>query len=126
MGDRVAICPPLIINETELADLFGRLHQALDAAMAELRAEGHFKGWSKGNMAEAPYGTSQCIAAAPFARKATHVGEALSWGRRPDRRLLAIREDGAGRRWMSQPTAKQPDNRHTRCRIQKVLKGYKI
>ena len=44
MGDRIAICPPLIISEDELADLFGRLRQALDAAMAELRAEGHFKG----------------------------------------------------------------------------------
>jgi 4-aminobutyrate--pyruvate transaminase len=44
MGDRIAICPPLIINETELADLFGRLRQALDAAMDELRTEGHFKG----------------------------------------------------------------------------------
>jgi 4-aminobutyrate--pyruvate transaminase len=44
MGDRIAICPPLIINETELDDLFGRLRQALDAALAELRAEGHFKG----------------------------------------------------------------------------------
>jgi 4-aminobutyrate---pyruvate transaminase len=44
MGDRVAICPPLIINETELADLFGRLRQALDAALAELKSEGHFKG----------------------------------------------------------------------------------
>ena len=44
MGDRIAVCPPLIINETELADLFGRLRKALDAAMAELRSEGHFKG----------------------------------------------------------------------------------
>jgi 4-aminobutyrate--pyruvate transaminase len=44
MGDRVAICPPLIINETELADLFGRLHQSFDAALADLKAEGHFKG----------------------------------------------------------------------------------
>ena len=44
MGDRIAICPPLIINETELADLFGRLRQSIDAAMAELKAEGHFKG----------------------------------------------------------------------------------
>ena len=40
----VAICPPLIINETELADLFGRLRQAMDAALAELKSEGHFKG----------------------------------------------------------------------------------
>ena len=44
MGDRIAICPPLIINETELADLFGRLRQALDVALAELKADGHFKG----------------------------------------------------------------------------------
>ena len=44
MGDRVAICPPLIINETELADLFGRLRQSFDAALDELKAEGHFKG----------------------------------------------------------------------------------
>src|SRR5947209_18275790 len=44
MGDRIAICPPLIINETELADLFGRLHQSFDAALADLKAEGHFKG----------------------------------------------------------------------------------
>ncbi len=44
MGDRVAVCPPLIINEAELADLFGRLRQSLDAALSELRSEGHFKG----------------------------------------------------------------------------------
>ncbi|MDP1966788.1 MAG: aminotransferase class III-fold pyridoxal phosphate-dependent enzyme, partial [Reyranella sp.] len=44
MGDRVAVCPPLIINEAELADLFGRLRQSLDAALADLTSEGHFKG----------------------------------------------------------------------------------
>ena len=44
MGDRIAICPPLIINEQELADLFGRLRQSMDAALDELKAEGHFKG----------------------------------------------------------------------------------
>jgi 4-aminobutyrate--pyruvate transaminase len=44
MGDRVAICPPLIINEEELADLFGRLRQSFDAALADLKAEGHFQG----------------------------------------------------------------------------------
>jgi len=44
MGDRVAICPPLIINETELGDLFGRLHKAFDMALADLKSEGHFKG----------------------------------------------------------------------------------
>ena len=44
MGDRIAVCPPLIINETELADLFGRLRQSIDATLADLRSEGHFKG----------------------------------------------------------------------------------
>ena len=44
MGDRVAICPPLVINEAELADLFGRLRQAFDATLADLKSEGHFKG----------------------------------------------------------------------------------
>jgi 4-aminobutyrate--pyruvate transaminase len=44
MGDRVAICPPLIINEAELADLFGRLHKAFDLALADMKSEGHFKG----------------------------------------------------------------------------------
>ena len=44
MGDRVAVCPPLIINEEELGDLFGRLRQSLDATLADLRSEGHFKG----------------------------------------------------------------------------------
>jgi 4-aminobutyrate--pyruvate transaminase len=44
MGDRIAICPPLIINEQELDDLFGRLRQSLDAALAELKSEGKFKG----------------------------------------------------------------------------------
>jgi 4-aminobutyrate--pyruvate transaminase len=44
MGDRVAICPPLIINEAELDDLFGRLHKAFDSALADLKSEGHFKG----------------------------------------------------------------------------------
>ena len=44
MGDRVAICPPLIINETELDDLFGRLHKAFDATLADLKSAGHFKG----------------------------------------------------------------------------------
>ena len=44
MGDRVAICPPLVINEAELDDLFGRLRQSFDATLADLKAEGHFKG----------------------------------------------------------------------------------
>ena len=36
-----AICPPLIINETELADLFGGSGHALDAALGGVRWEGH-------------------------------------------------------------------------------------
>jgi len=44
IGDRIAVCPPLVITETELGDLFGRLRRALDAATDELKAEGHFKG----------------------------------------------------------------------------------
>ena len=44
MGDRIAVCPTLIINEAELADLFGRLRQSLDATLADLKSEGHFKG----------------------------------------------------------------------------------
>jgi 4-aminobutyrate--pyruvate transaminase len=44
MGDRVAICPPLVITETELADLFGRLRQSFDATLADLKSEGLFKG----------------------------------------------------------------------------------
>jgi 4-aminobutyrate--pyruvate transaminase len=44
MADRVAVCPPLIITEAETADLFGRLRQALDKTLEEIRAEGLFKG----------------------------------------------------------------------------------
>ena len=28
----------------DIADLFGRLHEAFDATLAELKSEGHFKG----------------------------------------------------------------------------------
>ncbi|KUL96473.1 aminotransferase [Bosea sp. WAO] len=31
LGDTIAICPPLIITESELEELFGRFHRALDA-----------------------------------------------------------------------------------------------
>ena len=44
MGDRIAICPPLIITEAEIDELFDRLHKAFDAALTEMRAEGYFKG----------------------------------------------------------------------------------
>lgn len=38
LGDTIAICPPLIISETELALLFTRLRQALDALADEISA----------------------------------------------------------------------------------------
>jgi 4-aminobutyrate--pyruvate transaminase len=36
-GDTVAICPPLIINDGEIDQLFDRLSLALDHTQAELR-----------------------------------------------------------------------------------------
>jgi 4-aminobutyrate--pyruvate transaminase len=44
MGDRIAICPPLIIQPTEIDELFSRLRAALDAGAEELRAAGKFGG----------------------------------------------------------------------------------
>jgi 4-aminobutyrate--pyruvate transaminase len=38
--DTVAICPPLIITEKELNDLFDRLGRALDETLESLRGEG--------------------------------------------------------------------------------------
>ena len=38
-GDTVGICPPLIIDEMQINDLFDRLGRALDAAQAHLRSE---------------------------------------------------------------------------------------
>ncbi len=42
MGDRIAICPPLIITQAEVDELFARLSGALDDALGGLRAEGLF------------------------------------------------------------------------------------
>lgn len=36
MGDRVAVCPPLIITEEDVAELFLRFRQGLDATLAEM------------------------------------------------------------------------------------------
>ncbi|MBL8674189.1 MAG: aspartate aminotransferase family protein [Rhodospirillales bacterium] len=44
MGDRIAVCPPLIIDEKEIDELFDRLAKALDSGLADLRASGKFKG----------------------------------------------------------------------------------
>ena len=40
MGDRIAICPPLIITAAEIDALFDRLTRALDRTAAWIRAEG--------------------------------------------------------------------------------------
>ena len=40
IGDTIAVCPPMIISEAELDELFDRLGQALDDAEAWVRAEG--------------------------------------------------------------------------------------
>lgn len=40
MGDTVAVCPPLVISEGEIDELFAKLGKAFDRAEAYLRAEG--------------------------------------------------------------------------------------
>jgi 4-aminobutyrate--pyruvate transaminase len=44
MADRIAICPPLIIQPGEIDDMFARLRAALDGGLAELKAAGKFNG----------------------------------------------------------------------------------
>jgi 4-aminobutyrate--pyruvate transaminase len=39
-GDRVALCPPLVISEGEIDELFDRLTRALDRTAAWVRQEG--------------------------------------------------------------------------------------
>jgi 4-aminobutyrate--pyruvate transaminase len=40
MGDRVAFCPPLIINEAEIEEMFDRYERALDKTLNWVKAEG--------------------------------------------------------------------------------------
>lgn len=40
-GDSIALCPPLIIDEATIGEMFDRLARALDKAEAWLRSEGH-------------------------------------------------------------------------------------
>ncbi len=40
-GDALGLCPPLIIAEDQIGDLFGRLERALDRTHAWLRKDGH-------------------------------------------------------------------------------------
>ncbi|MEO0993318.1 MAG: aminotransferase [Pseudomonadota bacterium] len=41
IGDTLAFCPPMIINEDEIEALFAPIPEALDATMAWAKAEGH-------------------------------------------------------------------------------------
>lgn len=43
-GDNIGICPPLVITESEIDDLFDRLGRALDKAAVWARKEGHWHG----------------------------------------------------------------------------------
>ncbi len=40
LGDTMAVCPPLIITEGEVDDMFARLTRALDRAEAMVRKDG--------------------------------------------------------------------------------------
>ena len=40
LGDRVALCPPLVISDGEIDELFDRLTRALDRTAAWVRHEG--------------------------------------------------------------------------------------
>jgi 4-aminobutyrate--pyruvate transaminase len=44
MGDRLAICPPLVIVEAEIDELFARLRRGLDRALEWVRTEGLLRG----------------------------------------------------------------------------------
>ena len=41
IGDTVAFCPPMIITEAEIDEMFAPAEAALDATLAWARAEGH-------------------------------------------------------------------------------------
>ena len=40
LGDTLAVCPPLIINEAQIGDLLARYGQALDDTYAWVREQG--------------------------------------------------------------------------------------
>ena len=41
IGDSLAFCPPMIITEAEIDEMFAPVEAALDATEAWARAEGH-------------------------------------------------------------------------------------
>ncbi|RZI37987.1 aminotransferase class III-fold pyridoxal phosphate-dependent enzyme, partial [Herbaspirillum sp. HC18] len=43
-GDNIGICPPLVINEGEINDMFDMLARALDKTAIWARKEGHLRG----------------------------------------------------------------------------------
>lgn len=43
IGDTIALCPPMIITEDELDDMFGRLRESLDETLDWAVREGYFK-----------------------------------------------------------------------------------
>ena len=40
IGDTIALCPPLVISEPEIGELFDRLERALDDTLAWVEREG--------------------------------------------------------------------------------------
>ena len=40
LHDRIALCPPLVINEAEIGEMFARLTRALDKTLDWVKAEG--------------------------------------------------------------------------------------
>ena len=42
IGDAIAFCPPMIITEAEMEEMFAPLWPALDATLDRARTEGHF------------------------------------------------------------------------------------
>ncbi len=40
LGDRIALCPPLVITEAEIGELFDRFERGLDRTLDWTRTEG--------------------------------------------------------------------------------------
>ena len=44
INDRIALCPPLVISEAEIAELFDRLERGLNKTLDWAKAEGLLAG----------------------------------------------------------------------------------